>query len=71
MSAALYVPLIEAVRRTGLPAEELGAHVIVIDGEPRVSVATVERIRQTRLPLAREEQARYARGEMEAGERKF
>jgi hypothetical protein len=71
VSAALYVPLLDAIRRCGLSAEELERYTVNVNGAMVVSVATVERLRNERLSAAKEEQDRYHRGEMEAGERKY
>jgi len=71
MSGLLYMIPIDAVRRCGLSLEELMPHVVTIAGEQRIAVATVERLRAERGPLARAEQDKYIAGEMNAGDRKY
>ena len=71
MSAALYVPLLDAIRRCGFSAEELEQYTMNVNGAMVVSLATVERLRAGRLPLAKAEQDEYHAGRLNAGERKY
>ena len=71
MSNLLYIPALDAVRRTGLSLEELTPHIVVVNGEQQVAVAVVERLRASRNAAGMEEQRRYVAGEIEAGERKY
>jgi hypothetical protein len=71
VSAALYMPLLDAIRRCGMSAEELEPFIVNVNGSMVVSVATVERLRAARLPLAKAEQDEYHAGRLDAGERKY
>jgi hypothetical protein len=66
-----YFSPIDACRRCGLSIEEVLVHAITVGGEPMIPASLVERIAEERNALARAEQEKWQRGELEGSDRRY